>query len=224
MKPLLLIMMALVLMIGTATASPGGGQKYSPTRDQVQQTYLSQVGVREATGHNDGIQVEKYLASTGLNQGYAWCAAFVNWTLEQNDIEGPQKAAWSPSWFPKTRIVQKDKAQKGDVFGIYFRSKGRIAHVGFIDRYQGKTVMTVEGNTNDAGSREGDGVYRKRRLTRQIYRVADWIAPPNRKTSMLTNQKPFKIPLNHEYKTVATGRIHSPGLCAGIRVRHLFLC
>lgn len=62
-----------------------------------------------------------------------------------------------------------------DVFGLYFPEKGRIAHVGFIETWGAKTVTTVEGNTNEAGSREGDGVYRKIRLTRQIYAVARYI-------------------------------------------------
>jgi hypothetical protein len=48
-------------------------------------------------------------------------------------------------------------------------------NVGFVDNWTSKTVHTVEGNTNQAGSREGDGVYRKIRLTRQIYAVTRFI-------------------------------------------------
>ncbi len=63
----------------------------------------------------------------------------------------------------------------GDVFGLYFPEKGRIAHVGFVDKWEDPWVVTVEGNTNVLGSGEGDGVYRKRRLTRSIYRVARYV-------------------------------------------------
>ncbi len=63
----------------------------------------------------------------------------------------------------------------GDVFGIYFPEKGRIAHVGFVDEWEEPWVVTVEGNTNVLGSREGDGVYRKRRLTRSVYKVARYV-------------------------------------------------
>lgn len=66
------------------------------------------------------------------------------------------------------------RPRKGDVFGIYFPDKKRIAHVGFVDSWDDKYVITVEGNTNEAGSREGDGVYRKRRLVGSIYQVARW--------------------------------------------------
>ena len=51
----------------------------------------------------------------------------------------------------------------------------RIAHQGLIESVQKDCIITVEGNTNDMLSREGDGVYRKRRQVRQIYMVASYI-------------------------------------------------
>ena len=66
--------------------------------------------------------------------------------------------------------------ETSDVFGIYFQEKKRIAHVGFIDQWDGKWLITVEGNTNLSGSREGDGVYRKRRLLSSINKVARYIS------------------------------------------------
>ncbi len=65
--------------------------------------------------------------------------------------------------------------ETGDIFGIYFPEKGRIAHTGFIDEWDGTWLVTVEGNTNESGSREGDGVYRKRRTVRSIYKAARYI-------------------------------------------------
>jgi hypothetical protein len=67
--------------------------------------------------------------------------------------------------------------QQADAFFIYFPEKGRVAHTGFVHIWGTDWVETVEGNTNQAGSREGDGVYRKRRLKRQIYAVANYIKP-----------------------------------------------
>jgi hypothetical protein len=144
---------------------------YAQTPECVREIYTSQIGVREATGRNDGVDVEKYLASVKLGPGYAWCAAFVNWTLKECGYK-TANSGWSPDWFPITRIVSDPRA--GDVFGIYFPDKKRIAHVGFIDDWGDTRVKTVEGNTNGAGSREGNGVYRKIRLNSQIYRVARW--------------------------------------------------
>ncbi len=60
----------------------------------------------------------------------------------------------------------------GDIFALFFPEKNRIAHAGFIDQWGKTWLITVEGNTNIEGSREGDGVYRKRRLVRSVYEVA----------------------------------------------------
>jgi hypothetical protein len=149
-------------------------------RDKVQERYNRQLGVREATGNNDGKSVEVYLASVGLKKGNPWCAAFVCWTLSVNNISNP-KSGWSPALFPVSKVIYQPNIgkykppQKADVFGIWFANLNRIAHVGFIDQWGKDFVITVEGNTNDAGSREGDGVYKKRRLTRQIYAVSSFI-------------------------------------------------
>ena len=149
-------------------------------RQKVVETYLSQIGINEATGNNDGPEVEMYLRVVKQQPGAPWCAAFVSWTYTVNGVVNP-KSAWSPSYFPVNRVIYtRDGAtiaipMPGDVFGIYYASKGRIAHVGFIHEWSSRIVITVEGNTNDEGSREGTMVARKRRATRTIYKVSRYI-------------------------------------------------
>jgi hypothetical protein len=149
-----------------------------PTRGELLAIFISQIGIRELTGRNDGKAVEMYLASVGLKKGPPWCAAFVSWGYGMVGIQAAQ-SAWSPDWFPSGRVIWKqgrgEKPQPCDVFGIYFPDKRRVAHVGIVEQW-GESVLTIEGNTNDAGSREGDGVYRKRRLPRQLYAVSCWWA------------------------------------------------
>ena len=53
----------------------------------IAETYTSQIGVREATGRNDGKQVEQYLKSVGLGKGYAWCSAFVRWCFDKCGVK-----------------------------------------------------------------------------------------------------------------------------------------
>jgi hypothetical protein len=144
-------------------------------------TYRKEIGVRELTGHNDGVRVETYLASCHLKKGNPWCAAFITWTYKTAGIKAVV-SGYAPNWFQGKNIVYMRGSKKNtspvpaDVFGIYFPSKKRIAHVGFIDEWKsGSVAITVEGNTNEAGSREGDGVYRKRRLKSQIYKISRWI-------------------------------------------------
>jgi hypothetical protein len=205
MKHLKLLFLTLLIAVGITGYSQS-------TRDNVEKTYLEQVGVREATGLNDGVQVAQYLESTGLTEGYAWCAAFVNWTYVKNNVEVPEKyPAWSPSWFPPSRVYEDidiggSTPQKGDVFGLYFKSKNRIAHVGFIHKWppDKNYCITVEGNTNEAGSREGDGVYKKRRLKRQIYKVSNWIGYNSKYSNISKQQRLQRLyPLKILYANVA---------------------
>ena len=149
--------------------------------NKVRKTYTSEIGIREHGGFNRGQRVEEYLKAANLKGGAAWCAAFVTWTFKECNVKAVV-SGYSPNWFQSNIIYKRDdninrnyKPQPGDVFGLYFESKKRIAHVGFIDGKQGDYYITVEGNTNEAGSREGDGVYRKRRHVKTIYAISRWI-------------------------------------------------
>lgn len=158
------------------------GRSYGCTlkQNEVRKTYTAELGVRE-TGFNKGQRVEEYLRAANLKPGNAWCAAFITWTFKQCNIKAVV-SGYSPNWFQSNIVYKRDDNVKrgyiatvGDVFGLYFANKGRIAHVGFIDSRQGDYYITVEGNTNEAGSREGDGVYRKRRHVKTIYAISRWI-------------------------------------------------
>jgi len=152
-------------------------------RQCVKELYNSQVGVRETGGANRGPHIEMYLASVDLDSGYAWCAAFVSWCYQNAGVQTP-RSGWVPSYALKSkRIYQRGRfelkePQKGDVFMVWYHSLNRPAHIGFIDQWGEKWIVTVEGNTNDNGSREGDGVYRKRRLKKQVWAVSDFISDP----------------------------------------------
>jgi hypothetical protein len=136
----------------------------------------SQIGNCEEGGNNRGYHVEKYLRAVNLGGGYAWCSAFVAWTLDICGVDHNINA-WSPTAVAQNIVWEKGKGEapkEGDVFGIYYRSKGRIGHVGFIEKWGKKYATTIEGNTNEEGSREGDCVLRKYRHKSVIYRVSRW--------------------------------------------------
>ncbi|GAA4275945.1 hypothetical protein GCM10022259_06690 [Aquimarina mytili] len=149
-------------------------------RKCVKELYDSQVGVRETGGDNQGAHVAMYLASVGLDPGYAWCAAFVSWCYQNAGVNAPV-SGWVPSYaLMSNRIYErgkflKKKPQTGDVFMIWYPNLNRPAHIGFVDQWGATWITTVEGNTNTNGSREGDGVYRKRRLKKQVWAVSNFV-------------------------------------------------
>ena len=204
-----LLFLTLSLLLSSAQAQ---------SLDSLRAIYSSYVGVRELTHHNDGPEVERFLAHVGLKKGAPWCAAFVSYCLYKAGYTDAPRSGWSPDYFPKRQRVwalsQKYTpphadstppyhAQIGDLFGIWYANLGRIAHVGFVDcpapstqnraqqhekppnattpriniippSHSGAYITTVEGNTNDNGSREGIGVFRKYRPLKSIKYIARW--------------------------------------------------
>jgi hypothetical protein len=143
------------------------------TRQRLVKTAETEIGVRELTNNNDGARVEEYLRTVGLTKPEPYCAAFVSWVFARNGLANP-RSGWSPDLFPHARHARS--ALPANILGIYFADRKRIAHVGLIVSSDDHWVNSVEGNTNVEGSREGSGVYRKKRHIKTIYRIADWIA------------------------------------------------
>lgn len=173
----------LVMLVFVATLISSSGFCSRDIRSCVVHAYESQIGVKELTGRNDGVQVQSYLKSTGLKGNYAWCAAFVNWCLRQCGVKTINDAR-AGKWFRLDKtIYERGKTnmstpQPGDLCGFIWTGK-QIQHIGFVHKWGENAIVTVEGNTTGEGngisSREGDGVWRKRRLKRSVYIVADWI-------------------------------------------------
>lgn len=164
----------------TAFCFSAAGQSAVNKRELLRQVYSSQIGIVEQGGANRGKEVNEYLASTGLVPGYPWCAAFVSWCFQQAQVYAP-RSAWVPAYFTKNKLIylrgkyQSKKPEAGDVFCIWYHNLGRPGHIGFIEVWGEEWVVTVEGNTNEGGSREGTGVFKKRRLQRQVYAVSDFV-------------------------------------------------
>lgn len=138
-------------------------------------------GVREATGNNDGLAVERFLKGVGLPKGYAWCAAYVKAVYADCGVDTPINAMAASAVPASRRIWGKGvrisrQPQPGDAFGVYYSYLGRIGHTGLVVDWGSTSLCrTNEGNTNNNGSREGIGVFSKWRQKNQIHSVASWL-------------------------------------------------
>lgn len=153
------------------------------TRHELLQNLTEQLDVREVTS-NSSPMIDTYLQSVGFNEPVPWCAAFVSWNLNQVGVDNPN-SAWSPSfardknviWYSKTGYKQGGiEAKTGDVVTFYYTRLQRVGHVGFfIKESKSGYFITIEGNTNGGGSREGDGVYMKKRPPGKVYAISRYI-------------------------------------------------
>jgi hypothetical protein len=146
----------------------------------IEHTYTSQIGVRELTNHNDGPEVEMYLRTCGLGRGYAWCAAFVKWCYIQCGIDHRSITAWAATCINRNHIIYTQgrynaEPQPGDNITFWDYYYKRVCHTGLYHRRINDTFYeSVEGNTNEGGSSEGDGVYKKKRSYKATYIISRW--------------------------------------------------
>jgi hypothetical protein len=144
----------------------------------------AEVGVREVGNTNCGVRVDEYKAATWLNPkvGWPWCAAFVCWVIREalsssgvkqtKTFKRPRTAGawdfenWSIDQDSTTWLRRKPAGDivPGDIVIFTF------SHIGIAVSAPDKSgnVTVAEGNTDDAGSREGGGVYLKKRNISRI--------------------------------------------------------
>ena len=140
----------------------------------------NQLDVREVGGQNKGPMVEKYLKEVHAKPGDPWCGAFVGYNLSLFGIINPN-SAWSPDYAKPEDIIWTPKKQTtkplgGDVVTYYYPNLGRVGHTGFFENFDMDGYMiNIEGNTNGVGSREGDGVYKKKRDPNKVNAVTRFI-------------------------------------------------
>lgn len=129
---------------------------------------------REIGGQNRGPWVRLYMKG---NEGSAWpwCAGFVSYILKQTcqslNIPLPIKTSFSCDFLAASakkkgifvkgsKIADKRKSTPGSFF-LSRRTSTDWVHTGIVIRSEDEVFHTMEGNTNDEGSREGYEVCRR---------------------------------------------------------------
>jgi hypothetical protein len=139
------------------------------------------MNVRELTGNNDHPMITRAMKLCGLdgNKGYPWCAASQAEIHDHAGIPAPHSAR-VVDWFQQNVVWEKRFGElppfpkQGMVGGLYYRKLGRLGHIVLIVGEDRNNYYTLEGNTNVAGSREGDGFYKKVRSKESISALADY--------------------------------------------------
>lgn len=118
----------------------------------------SQLGTAENPPFSNIVKYSQWFGMTG-----PWCDMFVSWcAAESGNADAIGRFAYTPSheaWFrSKGREVPIREAQPGDI--LFFNFIGRTSHVGIVEANRGDGLITIEGNTNGSGSRDGGSVIR----------------------------------------------------------------
>lgn len=158
----------------------------------VKLTAESFIGIVEKGGNNKGFTdpyFRKLMEKQGWRPGYAWCSFFVMGVLGECGIPHTI-TGWSPTAYNRKDVIFTNgkflqSYSTNDVLVMTLsygdknsktRYKG-IGHTGIVELVGKYSVRTVEGNTNDRGTRDsrtGDGVFRKvRPLSRNLH-ITRW--------------------------------------------------
>jgi hypothetical protein len=127
-------------------------------------------------GPNRGEVVDVIQKHAGGSVGWAWCVAFADFVVDMAHrwlmVPAPFDVGISSSRLvheARTHgrlITDPMQVQRGDLMVLKGGPTG-FKHTGIVlqvfEDGGAVTLKTVEGNTNDAGSAEGDGVYTKTR-------------------------------------------------------------
>lgn len=137
----------------------------------------SQLYVREI-GANAGQPIEEYQRLCGAEKGDPWCACAVSWCGKRAlEDEWPlilSAGCQSLHDDAKRKGLLVDTPKRGDIVLFWHASLGRYAHVAFVEAVVGKTIVTLEGNTNPDGGREGYGWFRRKRTINDQMAFVRW--------------------------------------------------
>lgn len=152
----------------------------------------SKLGVREATGRNDGPEVEAFLKVSGNHKGDPWCGAYQAAGQKANALPLPAGAGGARNWTqPANKRTYYIRGTRGSIDSLkpghqvtfYYANLGRVGHVGRAVAAgrairKGRPVRgwyTNEGNTGTGGGREGAGVHQLYRASTDFYAAANWL-------------------------------------------------
>lgn len=147
--------------------------------------------IREATGRNDGPEVEAAQRAAGARKGDPWCGCEQYVEQRLCGLPAPAWSAAAANWTrasnPRTYYIRGqrgvvDSIRVGDQVTFYYANLGRVGHVGRnvqISRglRQGRPArgfVVRAGNTGRGGGRNGAGVYDVFYAATDIYAAANW--------------------------------------------------
>ena len=116
----------------------------------------------ETNGPNDGPVINEYHKAAGTSPGDAWCMAYIVATMNKIGVNiirtgyVPTLETWA-----KSNGIYSIVPAPYDIVMLY-DSQGPY-HVGFVLSVEGENITTQEGNTNNDGSAEGIGIFKRTR-------------------------------------------------------------
>ena len=144
---------------------------------------VRRLGVSESPpGSNRSARIDYWNTEAQAPLGSPWCLSFVR----QMTVEavGRSRTPWPVTasvqalvtWAEARGCFTADvtQARPGDLIVWWYPSLNRHGHVAVLERIEDGRTVTIDGNSNAGGSREGFAVVRKARPITERTRVVRW--------------------------------------------------
>lgn len=187
------------------------------------------------------VELGKHISDGGTNtvpywaelqpnfQGQPWCAGFVSWCAKHSGLTLPAiDHPWGYSYCPDAVSYAQGNGlwqsnglyQRNDVIFFDWDGDGEADHTGLVLSDDGKTVVTIEGNTGPEGwtgnQSNGDGVYMRHRAHGpMIMGVLDWSKvtanslPKPKDNTPLKKPTPTHSTIDDTFKTKTRDTFHT---------------
>lgn len=144
------------------------------TNECIVRTAEKYIGVVE-TRRNSGPEVDRIIIAAGGKPGQPWCGWFARYVHQICKVT-KQGGGMALSWFDKGHLISPSMVMPGDVASVWNKYMGRIGHILIIREWNRNSqfFISVEGNTNAKGSREGSGVRSLQRSKKDCFNYARW--------------------------------------------------
>lgn len=127
---------------------------------------VSQIGVHESPANSNNVKYNTwYYGREVFGSNYPWCAVFISWLFRGNQALCIKTASCAEmlAWFEKKGQTVREPRPGDIVFFKYSTNNRRTNHVGIVEKVEGKTIYTIEGNTSLTNNDNGGKVMRRKR-------------------------------------------------------------
>lgn len=131
-------------------------------KDEVIKFAQSCVGIKEAK-ENDVVFNTVYYGGPVSGPDYPWCVAFLWYVFTAagagNLFYGGRKTAYAPALYDWAREAGRLSAspERGDIAFFDYNGDGLPDHAGLVESVGPRTIITIEGNVNNAVTRRDRG-------------------------------------------------------------------
>ena len=128
---------------------------------------VNEIGTKESPANSNRVKYNTWFFNGKEVQGsaYPWCAAFISWLFRGNQSLCVKTASCAEmlAWFERKGQTVRTPKPGDIVFFKYSTNNRKTNHVGLVEKVEGNTLYTIEGNTSLTSNDNGGKVMRRKR-------------------------------------------------------------